>query len=81
MADKEKVSLDKNASVVAPGRGPTQLRLRAFEPRRKKKLTAAGEVRAFLFILMLVLALAIAALSLTTDPAGVLLHFLDPILP
>ncbi len=79
MAEPAKISMEKGAAT--PGRGPTQLRLRAFEPRRKKRMTAKSELRAFLFILMLVIGMAIAALSLTTDPVGVLLSFLGPILP
>lgn len=78
MAEPAKISMEKGPAT--PGRGPTQLRLRAFEPRRKKRMTAKSELRAFVFIFMLVLGMAIAALSLTSDPVGVLLQFLHPIL-
>lgn len=78
---EEKTPLSMEGQPVAAGRGPTQLRLRAFEPRRRKKMTAQTELRAFLFILMLALGLLIAALSLTNDPVGVLLNFLGPFLP
>ena len=81
MADNKAPLNMEGQSAVPGGRGPTQLRLRAFEPRRKKRMTANSELRAFLFILMLVLSLMIAALSLTSDPVGVLLKFLGPVLP
>ncbi|HOW50466.1 MAG TPA: hypothetical protein PLV42_00315 [bacterium] len=81
MADNKAPLSMEGQNAATAGHGPTQLRLRAFEPRRKKRMTAKSELRAFLFILMLVLSLMIAALSLTTDPIGVLLKFLHPILP
>jgi hypothetical protein len=68
------------ATIATTERSSTQLRLRAFEPRRKKRKTALDEVRNFLVLAFAVLALLIASLTLTTDPIRVMLDFLAPVL-
>jgi len=79
MGEKDKPSIEP-VSAAAP-RFATQLRLRALEPKRRKRFTAADEVRAFLFIAMLLLALAISALARTDDPVAAILRFVAPLLP
>ncbi len=79
MAEKDKIPIEP-VTVTTP-RIATQLRLQALAPKRRRRFTAADEVRAFVFLLMVLLMIVISAVSRTDEPIAALFKLFGPFLP
>jgi len=76
--EKDKIPIEP-VTAAAP-RIATQLRLQALEPKRRRRFTAADEVKAFIFLVMLLFMIVLSAVSRTNDPAGAFFRLFAPFL-
>ncbi len=79
MAEKDKIPIEP-VTAAAP-RIATQLRLQALAPKRRRRFTAADELRAFVFLLMVLLMIVLSVVLHADDPVAAILRLVAPLLP